>query len=83
MAAKAARMAWYYFDRDGDDITLATNDRFQDRPVDAQPCHDDLHRPWYRNDNHCDQEHVHVCAVDYPGALSIAKELIKVRSKDN
>jgi len=81
MAAKTTRMTWYYFGRDGDEITLATNDRFLDRPEDARPCYGDLHRPWYRNDNHCDQGYVHVYAVDYPGALSAAKGLIKVFKK--
>ena len=75
-------MRWYYFDRCGDYITLATYDRFLERPEDAHPCHGDLHRPWYRNDNHCDQEHVHVCAVDYPAALRLAKGLIKVSKKN-
>lgn len=75
-------MRWYYFDRCGDEITLAAYGRFLDRPEDARPCYGDLYKPWYRNDNHCDQEHVHVRAVDYPGALRLAKELIKVSNKN-
>lgn len=70
-------MRWWYFIREEDEIILASEDEFPDRPLDALPSKGDYHRPWYKLQDHIDAEHVHVKAKDYDAAYNKAKKMIE------
>lgn len=69
-------MRWWYFIRDEDDLELASEEYFTDRPLDAIYS-ENPHTPYYKTYNHIDENHVHVKASNYELAIKKARQLIK------
>lgn len=68
---------WWYFIRDGDALTLASEDFFTYRPDDATVS-DNPHTPWYDLTNHFDDDHVHIQAKSYSEAKCLARAIVCV-----
>ena len=71
-------MKWWYFERDGVDLVLVSDAYFEERPLDANPSNGNPHTPWYKNQNHFDDEHVHVKASNYEAAYKKALSMISM-----
>lgn len=67
---------WWYFHREDDELVLATDSDFPDRPIDAQDDNGNAHTPWYNNTEHFDEHHVHVRAAKWDTAYRKALKMI-------
>jgi hypothetical protein len=70
-------MHWYYFTRSGNDLRIQLHGgRIPPRPADANPDNGDPLTPWYTDQDHLDDEHVHVRASSRVAAEAKARGLI-------
>ena len=64
-------MKWFYFIREGKIFYLAPPSFFPKRPKDARPSNNP-HTPYYRDEDHFDDEHIHVKADSLEEAIKKA-----------
>ena len=67
---------WWYFHRDENDLILASDSDFDERPVDANYDQGNPHTPWYQTNEHFDEDHIHVYAPTYQSAYKKALSLL-------
>jgi hypothetical protein len=70
------KQEWWYFELDEDDnLRLADKNKFKHRPSDANPDQGNPYTPWYELEDHYNDEHIHIKAVNYPRALKKAIQI--------
>ena len=70
-------MNWYYFTRSGANLGgPVQGGRIPPRPADANPDNGDPLTPWYTDQDHLDDEHVHVRAPSIEDARTKAHDLV-------
>tara|TARA_Y100000592_G_scaffold49324_1_gene78083 strand:- start:327 stop:548 length:222 start_codon:yes stop_codon:yes gene_type:complete len=67
---------WWYFHREENELILASDSDFDERPLDAAPSNGTPHTPWYNHKNHIDLNHVHIYAPNLETAFKKAKNLL-------
>ncbi len=70
-------MRWYYFEIKDDSVSLVDDDYFGPRPSDANDCGGNPHTPWYQEQDHWDEYHIHIRAANAQQAL-IKVSLVQV-----
>lgn len=66
-------MKWYIFLVHAQGVTLETE--VVPRPLDARPAHGDPFTPWYKTEEHYDEEHIHIQAPSFLEAVKKAEEI--------
>lgn len=70
-------MKWYYFARSGNALQIQLHGgRIPHRPADANPDNGDPLTPYYIDEDHLDDDHVHVRAVSVDAAKAKAHDLV-------
>lgn len=69
-------MRWFYFIRHDQQLVPWTPCRSVARPVGALPDNGDPLTPWFTEENHCDDDHVHVYAANQKAANRIAEQML-------
>ena len=73
---------WWYFEFDENrNLHLADKNNFKHRPSDANPNQENPYTPWYQTNDHYDDHHIHIKAINYSKALKKAKQIQK-RTKE-
>jgi hypothetical protein len=81
MKQKNLKQKWWYFEFDENgDIRLADKNIFKYRPEDANPSEGNPYTPWYELEDHHNDEHIHIKAMDYSIAF---RKAISIKEKMN
>lgn len=71
---------WYYISiLPGNELIIRPPDWFDERPSDANPDNGNPATPYFRFEEHHDENHIHIRAVDEYHALRRAHAIIKER----
>ena len=71
---------WWYFEFDKNrNLRLADKNDFKHRPSDANPDQGNPYTPWYELEDHYNNEHIHIKAINYSAAF---KKATKIKEKN-
>lgn len=74
------KQKWWYFEFDeNSNLRLANKNDFKHRPSDANPDQGDPYTPWYQTEDHYNDDHIHIKAINYSVAF---KKAIKIKEKN-
>ena len=78
------KQIWWYFEfsKDGN-LRLADKSKFKYRPEDANPSEGNPYTPWYELEDHHNDEHIHIKAINYPVALKKATQIKEKNENTN
>jgi hypothetical protein len=71
---------WWYFEFDENrNLCLANKNKFKHRPSDANPDQGNPYTPWYELEDHHNDDHIHIKAINYSAAF---KKAIQIKEKN-
>ena len=68
---------WWLFQIREGKLFLADPNPLKERPSDAQESNGDVYTPWYKKEDHFDEDHIHIQAESYNEALEKALEILR------
>ena len=70
---------WYYVLVDKESLTFrcARSSEMDTRPPDANPSSGNIYTPWYKEEEHLDESHVHIKAGSEEEAITRAERLYR------
>ena len=67
---------WWYFEFDENgNLRLANKNDFKHRPSDANPDGGNPYTPWYQTEDHYNDDHIHIKAINYSVAFKKATQI--------
>ena len=66
---------WYFKFNEKGGLYLADKSDFKNRPSDANPDQGNPYTPWHQTDDHYDEHHIHIKAINYSEAFKKAKQI--------
>lgn len=75
-------MPWFIYDISGERVRLVQPSDLPERPSDAAPANGDPFTPYYKTEDHYDEEHVHLFAKSRGDALFKLNKILREKNNE-